>query len=123
LGSDANLAVYNNGTAYWSSQGGTISDRRMKTAIAPTLASGLGMVNALEVVDYQWKVETPMADNGKTHTGFIAQDVSALIADAGSEVGGTFMLNKPEIIPYLVKALQELHAEVQALRAQVGPAA
>lgn len=97
------------------------SDRRMKEAIANTARHGLGVVDALRVVDYQWRPISPSYDGGVTHTGFIAQEVAQVVPDAVEDAMGALFLHKQELIPYLVKAVQELHAEVQSLKQQLQP--
>lgn len=95
------------------------SDRRMKEAIVDTACSGLGVVDSLRVVDYQWKPISPSYDGGVTHTGFIAQEVEQVIPDAVEDAMGSLFLHKHELIPFLVKAVQELHAEVKNLKQQL----
>lgn len=117
--SDANLIVRTGATVKWSWQGGT-SDANLKTGIVDTSISGCATINALRVVDYKWRTNTGLHDGSKTHVGFIAQEVRAVIPDVVSRIDDTLVLNKPEMIPFLVKAIQELSAEVEALKAQGG---
>jgi hypothetical protein len=119
LQTDGNVVASSGGTSYWSAHYGWTSDRRHKTNIALTTQSGIAVINQLEVVDFTWKETSPLGDGGKPHTGFIAQDVGALIPDAAGDVGGTYLLNKGEIVPLLVKAVQELSAEVALLRTKI----
>ena len=132
--------VYHDGlTAY--------SDQAAKTDIADSVL-GLDFVKGLRPVSYKWK-ERP-DDNGgtragvRTHHGFIAQEVGALLGDdasatalwtttttpAQSAVAATSdgapaipaveestheAIRITEFIPILTKALQELEARVAAL--------
>ena len=117
--SDANLIVRTGSTVKWSWMGGT-SDANLKTGVVNTSISGCAAINALRVVDYKWRANTGLYDGGKTHVGFIAQEVQAIIPDMVSRVDSTLVLNKSEMIPFLVKAVQELSAEVAAIKAQGG---
>ncbi|MFY7886258.1 MAG: tail fiber domain-containing protein, partial [Dolichospermum sp.] len=93
---------------------GTIqtSDRNEKTNI---ISSDLGLdyITKLKPVSYNWK----QSDN-KKHYGLIAQDVQEL----GIEFGGLnienekYGLNYSEFIAPLVKAIQELSAQVEELK-------
>ena len=116
---DGNTVTRLGGTVIWSAQTGWTSDRRLKTDIVPTIKSGLDTIKLLEVIDFKWKESSIMGDGGILHTGFIAQQVHDIIPEAASEVAGTFMVNKGDIVPYLVKAVQELTVEIATLRSQV----
>ena len=121
VGTDGNPTVYSGtgiGTVRWSGQYGWVSDINRKTNIQDTAVGGLLVVNALRVVDYTWKQSDVLYD-GKTHTGFIAQEVRPLVPDAVGEVNGSLMLNLGTLVPHLVKAIQELSSEVQTLKLQL----
>lgn len=113
---DGNFVVY--GVSTWGA-GTNVSDRRQKRNIRPTKEAGLPMIDKLRVVDFEWKKKSRMWDGGRRHTGFIAQEVGVLIPDAMTETDGLCFLHKEEIVPYLVKAVQELAEEVRTLRAQL----
>lgn len=98
------------------------SDARFKKDVENTSTNGLSVVNALRVVDYKWKPTSRNYDHEAVHTGFIAQEVQQIIPDAvlaADGEGDMLYLYKWEIVPYLTKAVQELHAEVQALKQQL----
>ena len=125
-----------NGGTSWSAP----SDQRMKEEIV-TSTAGLNFLNDLRPVTFKWKKEKdiPTELNGyvegsekryKTDTtqhGFIAQEVKAVI-DAHSEIKEGFEMWKEDeldgrqrvadsaLIPILVKAIQELSAEVEKLK-------
>jgi trimeric autotransporter adhesin len=117
------------------------SDERLKTDIESSTV-GLQFINALRPVTYKWAAKNAIdeglpyydADSsdpcrgteGKTHHGFIAQEVKAVI-DANSDVAnghniweedpnGTQQLAPAALIPMLVKAIQELSAEIETLK-------
>ena len=118
LQSDGNLVLYNGSTATWSALYGLVSDRRRKTEIHPTVSTGLDVVKQLEVVDFRWVAGDTLED-GAIHTGFISQDVQKVVPSAVGMAGGTLMLDKTELIPYAIKAIQELSDEVLSLRSLV----
>ena len=102
-----------------------LSDARDKTDIIP-LAAGLGFINALNPVAFTWN----MRDGGKVgqaDTGFIAQELKAAQEETGINIPGLVYESNPErleaaygkLIPVLVKAIQELSAELAELKAKV----
>jgi hypothetical protein len=95
------------------------SDARVKKDIEDS-QYGLAEVLKLRPVTYRMKTED---DTAKKHVGFIAQEVKAvvdnLVDDTLSE-DQLYGLDKSGIVPLLVKAIQELSAEVKALKAKVG---
>ena len=146
VGADTDIAELDlNGTdTSWSAS----SDARLKTNITD-YAAGLGFVNALRPVSYQWRAKRDVppeltrhyADSsdpvhgaaGKTYHGFIAQEVRAAL-DAHPEVvnGQHFWevredsvqtLAPADLVPILTKAIQELSAKVDALQARLDGAA
>jgi hypothetical protein len=98
-----------------------VSDARDKTDIVP-LTSGLDFVKNLQPKAFKLKDRaTGLATTGVRY-GFLAQDVAAL--DQGrselvnSEDADHLKMNEAMMIPILVKAIQELQAEVAALKAK-----
>lgn len=102
-----------------------LSDARDKTDIAP-LSAGLAFTNALKPVAFTWN----MRDGGKVgvpDTGFIAQDLKAVQEQTGVSIPGLVYESNPDrleagygkLLPVLVKAIQELSAEVESLKAQL----
>lgn len=89
------------------------SDRTLKkdiTDIDPTLANIL----ALNPVSYRWNTDTGNADK---KYGFIAQDVELLFPSLVStdDETGKKSLSVGGLVPFMVKAIQELSAKVDAL--------
>lgn len=120
LQTDGNFVVYNSGTPVGSSSGGFPSDARLKKNIIDSTLSGLSVVEAWKVKDYKWRSGTPMgAQNQLVQTGFIAQQVAEITPGLVSEVAGTLLLNKTEMIPYMAKAIQELSAQIRQLKGQL----
>jgi len=93
-----------------------VSDANLKTNIAP-LDDGLATVRNLRAITFRWAEGHPL-DDGRSHVGMIAQEVEALVPDAVAEVRGTKLLHKQELVPFLVRAVQQLDAENAALAAE-----
>ena len=105
------------------------SDARLKTNIAP-LKSATDKIMALNPCTYQWKseVESAAADNTteqtKPHVGFIAQEVEKIMPElvhsidhpAGPDYKG---VNTTDMIPYLVRTIQENTRKLAQLRAGI----
>jgi hypothetical protein len=117
---DGNLVVYHGATPYWDATT-DLSDGKFKEAIVPTKHAGLDVINGLRVVDYKWKQDIPVTikNKDKLKTGFIAQEVQALVPDAVNDIDGTLLLHKEELVPYLVKAVQELSEQVKAMQIEI----
>jgi trimeric autotransporter adhesin len=105
----------------WSSvfaTNGTIqtSDARLKENIQP-LNYGLQTVAQLRPVSYRWK-DNPAGD---AHLGFLAQEMQALIPEAVHDAGNGQPLGMQysELIPVLVKAIQEQEALMESIKATI----
>jgi hypothetical protein len=96
---------------------GTVSDRRLKTDIQ-SLDYGLDTINQLKPSRFVMK-DNPTEEK----IGFIAQDVQAVIPEIVSmydeEESDILALKTGDIIPVLVKAVQELTAKVTELEAKL----
>ena len=102
----------------------SLSDVRDKKDIN-TLQAGLDFVSKLKPVSFNWN----MRDGGKvdiSDTGFIAQDLQQVQTETGVIIPGLVSDVNPEkleasygkLIPILVKAIQDLQAEVEQLKSQ-----
>lgn len=102
----------------------SLSDARDKTNISD-LPAGLTFVKALRPVAFDWNMRDG-AKVGEADTGFIAQDLQSAQESTGVNIPGLVYANNPDrleagygkLIPVLVKAIQELSAEVERLKAQ-----
>ena len=111
-----------NGTGVWGA-GAYVngSDARLKDNIQ-SFDSGLDVVKAMRPVTFQYKPE--YSKDQSVQPGFIAQELQEAMAGKpyleGVVQEGTNHLNVAyqNIIPILVKAIQELEAEVAALKAR-----
>lgn len=96
----------------------TSSDYRLKEAVEP-MSGGLARVNALKPSIYNWK------SNGSTGEGFLAHELAEIVPAAVVGIkdalndDGTINpqgIDLSKIVPILVAAIQELTAEVNALK-------
>lgn len=93
-----------------------VSDRNLKKNIAD-ISFGLSAVMALRPVEYLMNNES---DDAQKHLGFIAQEAIEVIPSSVSEMlEGIFGMDKGEIIPVLVKAIQEQQAAIDQLKAEI----
>jgi hypothetical protein len=131
--SDTNWYLFSNSTYVYFAQGASAwvfaSDRRIKTDIVD-IDYGLDTVMAMKPRKYK------MIESGKTNIGFVAQELKDIVPEAvtGEEIQyqdtdtqkekaeKTMGVSKDTLIPVLVKAIQELKAEVDSLKAQINGA-
>jgi hypothetical protein len=109
---------YNNGAG--QVQLSATSDVRLKENIidAPSV---LPILNQVKVRQYDWK------DTGNTNIGFIAQELYDVIPRAvavgkdaeDGTIQRTWGVDNGTLVPYLVKAIQELNAKVEAQAAEI----
>jgi len=112
-------------TGYICNSGGftDVSDGRLKTNVS-TIMNATSAVLQLRGVNYAWK---DGRDNFQNHTGFIAQEVQAVIPDvvsdgcAGEDCNGPGILGVQDsaLLPWIVEAFKEMYTEIQTLRARV----
>jgi hypothetical protein len=89
------------------------SDRRIKENICYLTESGLEKILKLKPARFDY------IDGNKNNIGWIAQDVQEVIEEAvniSNEKTGMLALKSDFIVPYLVKAIQELKAELDELK-------
>lgn len=91
------------------------SDRSMKVDVEP-VSGALNRVLAYGPVTYKWAPSVSWSD-GRTHEGFIAQDVEIVNPIAVSYVDGVATLDAMAVIADLVGAVQTLHSRLAALEA------
>jgi len=91
---------------------GTIqmSDKRLKKNIA-SISNGLNLINQMNPVKYNWKSERA---EDKKHLGFLAQELEKIVPEVvvhneqSTDEKDKYGVKYAEIIPVLVKAIQEL---------------
>ena len=113
------------------------SDQRLKKNISDICGGSLQLIEQLKPVNYQWNDVYNQAfntgqdasgndvhcDDNEIYSGFIAQDLENVIPNAVGSMdvnNENYKTIKPLVlIPYLVKAIQELSAQVKTLQVQV----
>ena len=105
--------IYGNGTY------ATISDERFKKNIETTRNGYLEDICKLRVVKYNWKTDD---DSAKKELGLIAQEVEQVFAGLVDSTETNKMIKYGVLVPMLLKAIQELKAEVDSLKAQINGA-
>lgn len=91
------------------------SDERLKRNIAPTKLSGKGLINRLNVVEFDWKT-----DGYHEPMGLIAQEVEKILPNAVFEnLSNIKQLRSEAFIPVLIKAVQELKGDIDRINRQV----
>jgi hypothetical protein len=98
-----------------------VSDERFKRDVEPLTDGALSRIVSLRPVHFRWRDHGVFEADGKRHDGLIAQEVRRHIPDAVVTGGEdeTESLNPLVLISHMVKAIQELSAEVQRLKAVV----
>ncbi len=94
----------------------TSSDARLKRKIG--MPAGLAEVLRLHPVTFDW-----IADDGRSHQGLIAQEVADVLPDlvvaAGIDGEEHLGVAYDELIPVLIRAVQEQQAQIDELRAEL----
>jgi HSP90 family molecular chaperone len=96
------------------------SDARLKRNVTTT-AYGLATVMQLHPVQYEKKASMESTDYNRKEIGFIAQEVRKVLptlVTEGKDASKTLAVSYTEIIPVLVKAMQEQEAKIELLEAQ-----
>jgi hypothetical protein len=102
-----------------------VSDARDKKDIED-LELGLDFVNKLKPRKFKWDLRDSDVDKDKEASGFIAQEVKKVLDEMENDYTGIVDTNNPDqytvsqanIIPMLVKAVQELKAEIELLKSK-----
>jgi hypothetical protein len=96
------------------------SDRRLKENIT-NYTKGLNDINTLRTVNFNFTGKLGQQTNKKTITGLIAQDVlqTNFANIVGTSPDGMYNIDSSELMYALVNAVQELSAEVKALKAKL----
>ena len=108
------LYLYYSGSGYdWIPMNKEISDRRYKHNIEDSTVSGLDIIKNLKTYSYRKEYD------GKTTNiscGIMAQDVQKYIPEAFWEnPDGAYSYRTFELVPYLIKAIQELNQKLEKI--------
>lgn len=97
----------------WVSLNKDISDRRYKTNIKDSQVSGLDVIKKLKTYSYRKEYDGKIED---ISCGIMAQDVQEVAPEAFLEnPDGAYSYNTFALLPYLIKAIQELNQKVERL--------
>ena len=97
----------------WVSLNKDISDRRYKTNIKDSQVSGLDVIEKLKTYSYRKEYDGKVED---ISCGIMAQDVQKYAPEAFLEnPDGAYSYNTFALVPYLIKAIQELNQKVERL--------
>jgi hypothetical protein len=102
---------------------GTVSDRRLKADVEP-LDGGLALVERLRPVTFApLDLDGSRVRGAPRHVGLVADEVAQVVPSAVSmpetDSGGGFAsLNHAELVPVLIRAVQELSARVTELEGE-----
>lgn len=112
--SGGSLYLYYSGDGYdWIPMNQDASDRRYKTNIKDSTVSGLGVINNLKTYSYRKEYKGKIEDIA---CGIMAQDVQKYAPDAFWEnPDGVYTYKVFELVPYLIKAIQELNQKLEAI--------
>lgn len=102
---------------------GTVSDRRLKTAIEP-LAVGLREVIKLRPVSFSPReLDLTAVPTTTRHMGLIADEVATVLPGAvqrtANDPNGFAAVDYTSMVPLLIKAIQEQQVQIDALTARV----
>ena len=94
-----------------------VSDRRLKSNIKKSTVNALEVLNKFETYSFTRKYREDVKD---IELGIMAQDVKEYMHDAFVDHPGGYYTYEPfEMIPYLIKAIQELSEENTNLKSQL----
>lgn len=108
------LYLYYSGSGYdWIPMNKEISDRRYKSNIENSTVSGLDVIENLKTYSYRKEYDGKIED---ISCGIMAQDVQKYAPEAFFEnPDGAYSYRTFELVPYLIKAIQELNQKIQKL--------
>ena len=112
--SNGYIYLYRQAGGYsWIPLNKEISDRRYKTNIQDSQVSGLNVIDNLKTYSYRKEYDDKVED---ISCGIMAQDVQKYAPEAFYEnPDGAYSYRAFELVPYLIKAIQELNQKVERL--------
>lgn len=108
------LYMYYSGSGYdWIPMNKEISDRRYKSNIEDSQVSGLDVIENLKTYSYRKEYDGKIED---ISCGIMAQDIQKYVPEAFYEnPDGAYSYRTFELVPYLIKAIQELNHKIEKL--------
>ena len=113
--SNGYMYFYAKGDNYydWIPMNKEISDRRYKHNIEASTVSGLDVIENLKTYSYRKEYDEKIEDIA---CGIMAQDVQKYVPEAFYEnPDGAYSYRTFELVPYLIKAIQELNQKIEKL--------
>lgn len=106
------------GARDWFPAWNDTSDRRLKSNIQESSVSGLDVINRLKTYSYRKEFNNEVED---ISCGIMAQDVQKYAPDAFREgPDGIYTYNTFALVPYLIKAIQELNQKINLMEERYG---
>lgn len=93
------------------------SDERIKQNIQPT-DRGIDDVMKINVVEYEYDPRY-IDDGGRHHVGVIAQNLKTVLPEAVGKAGEILVVDYNEVVPLLIKGLQDQQKQIEELRKTV----
>lgn len=108
------LYLYRANSSYdWIQMNKDVSDRRYKHNIQDSQVSGLDVIEQLKTYSYRKEYDGKIEDIA---CGIMAQDVQKYVPEAFFEnPDGAYSYRTFELVPYLIKAIQELNHKIEKL--------
>ena len=107
------LYDFNENPTDWVPLNKEISDRRYKTNIEDSEVSALEVIEQLKTYSYRKEYDNKVED---ISCGIMAQDVKKYVPEAFYEnPDGAYSYRTFELVPYLIKAIQELNQKIERL--------
>lgn len=101
------------GARDWFPAWNDTSDRRLKSNIQESSISGVDVINRLKTYSYRKEFNNEVED---ISCGIMAQDVQKYAPDAFREgPDGVYTYNTFALVPYLIKAIQELNQKIEKM--------
>ena len=112
--SGGSLYLYYQGGGYdWIPMNKDVSDRRYKTNIEDSKVSALEVIKNLKTYSYRKEYDDKIED---ISCGIMAQDIQKYAPEAFFEnPDGAYSYNTFALVPYLIKAIQELNQKIKKL--------
>ena len=112
--SGGSLYLYYSGSGYdWIPMNKDVSDRRYKHNIEDSTVSSLDVIQKLKTYSYRKEYDGKIEDIA---CGIMAQDVQKYAPEAFFEnPDGAYSYNTFALVPYLIKAIQELNQKIEKL--------
>ena len=105
--------VWSGGGSDWIPLNKEISDRRYKSNIEASTVSGLDVIENLKTYRYRKEYDGKIEDIA---CGIMAQDVQKYVPEAFYDnPDGAYSYRTFELVPYLIKAIQELNQKIEKL--------